>query len=141
MNERLADTRAAESSDCLSYEVRRFINATLIVLSAKSALEELVTAPNATTYTLFMSRFMAHVTQTMAGGFPFCFAFARACGGLVGEWTRNRVPVPELEYRRHCESVMRATPQAAEYLFEGPAFRNPLYKCLSLALRVPPSRQ
>jgi hypothetical protein len=137
MNERLAQARTAEYSQCLSHTALRFINASLIVLSAESELDDLATSLNASTHNRLMSRFMTHVTQSMASGLSFCQAFARAAGGLVGEWTRNRIPVSEHEYHRHCESVMRATDEADEYLFKGPAFRNRLYKCLRLAFLIP----
>jgi hypothetical protein len=130
MNDGGAVVRTEAFSECLSKDAQRFINATLITLSAESELDEARTALNASIYPRLMSRFMTHVTQSMAAGLSFCSAFARASTGLVGEWTQNRVPVPEHSYRDHCQRVMKATDDAAEYLFEGPAFRNGLYKCL-----------
>jgi hypothetical protein len=130
LNERTAAVQTEAFSACLSRDALRFINATLIILSAESDLDEIVSSLNASVYPRLMSRFMTHVTQSMAAGLSFCSAFARASGGLVGEWTRSRVPVPEHSYREHCQRVMNATDEAAEYLYEGPAFRNRLYDCL-----------
>jgi hypothetical protein len=136
MNDRTAVVKTDAFSECLSKDAQRFINATLITLSAESELDEARTALNVSVYPRLMSRFMTHVTQSMAAGLSFCSAFARASGGLVGEWTQSRVPVPEYSYREHCQRVMKATDEAAEYLFEGPAFRNGLYKCLRLVFVI-----
>jgi hypothetical protein len=134
LNERLAQTRTTESTQCLSISGLRFVNATLAVLSAT---DDDVAVLSATQYTSRMGRFMSHMTQTMASGLSFCDAFARACSGLVGEWTEGRLPAPALEYRTHCENVMRATDEAAVYLYNGPAFRNELYRCLRVAMSIP----
>lgn len=136
LNERLAVTRTVESTRCLSTSVLRFVNATLLVLSARDADD--IVQMEADAYARLFGRFMSHVTQSMASGLPFCGAFARACAGLVVEWTTNRVPAPESNYRQHCESIMRATPEADEYLYDGPAFRNELYRCLRVAMLLPP---
>lgn len=138
MNERLAATHAESTSRCLSKAAHRFVNATLIVLSAEDEIEEQRTSLNETDYVRLMARFMTHVTQSMSSGMSFCSAVGRACHGLVGEWTRSRLPAPERDYRTHCENVMRATDEAREYLLVAPAYRNPLYKCLRSALHVKP---
>jgi hypothetical protein len=139
LNERLAQTWALESARCLSRPATRFLNATLAVLAAVDDESSILPPLNATVYEQLLGRFMSHVTQSMASGLPFCAAFARACGGLVGEWTRQRLPLPEAEYAQHCENVMRATDEADEYLYKGPAFQNRLYKCLRVAMSIPPT--
>lgn len=137
LNDRVAVARTEAYAGCLSTSAQRFINATLVTLSASGESDdELATHVNATVYPQLMSRFMTHVTQAMASGLSFCSAFARASGGLVGEWTRDRIPAPEKAYREHCRNVMRATDEADEYLFEGPAFRNGLYRCLRQAFPI-----
>lgn len=136
LNERLASVRAVESQRCLPLTISAFLNASVIVLAGSSvqSVDEL----GDLAYTRLLSRLVAHMTQSMAAGIAFCDAFARASGGLVVEWTVDRVPAPEASYRTHCEHILGAAEDSAPLIRKGiPAHENALYRCLRVAMLLP----
>ncbi len=132
LNERMASVRATESQRCLPPTVSAFLNASVIVLAGSSVeLDDVA-------YVRLLSRIVSHMTQSMASGMAFCDAFARASGGLVVEWTVDRIPAPEASYRQHCEHVLGAADDSAALIRKGiPAHENALYRCLRVAMLLP----
>lgn len=138
---RLAASRTDQAYQCIPRSGIAFINATLTVLALpeRGGIEPGSVALTSAEYPVYLGRFVSLLAQNMASGRTFCQAFGRTCCALAVEWTREYYPQEEGVYVTHCETVVRATDEAAYYLWTGPAFENELYQCLRVGLKAMPS--